>query len=239
MAFPKYPSSLDLIKEFLNAKAFNARNIDPCYDDYSFGEGKKAINVDGCKYFAEWWGRCNDVLNTQINAINYLIDEILEVSSTCEMVLLPGRLNVRGQRLFSSNNMALSADNKWVNYEFNRKVNELREWLMVVQYLNEAEIQRYFLAVSTRIRGRLLNMEGGSSTLFMSNINDFYWKWTNPAKREDYQKDLPNERYRSFGLSSKWARFIYNFLEGRLDKLEAFLDSEIRELERNNQAPAQ
>lgn len=94
------------------------------------------------------------------------------------------------------------------------------------QYLNDAQIQKNFKAVSVRISKRLKGMETAAG--WMSKTDDYYFKKSkNPAVKDD-----PKEKYSSLDLATLWDDFIFRTCTNRLTKFNNFVTKAVDDVER-------
>lgn len=94
------------------------------------------------------------------------------------------------------------------------------------QYLNDAQIQENFKAVSVSISKRLKEMETAAG--WMSKNDDYYFKESkNPAVKDD-----PKEKYSSLNLATPWDEFIFRNCTNRLTKFNNFVTKAADDVER-------
>jgi len=95
----------------------------------------KETSRSPCRYFGEWWVRRTDIKGPEkdLNAMTYLLREYPgDDRYLDEIVLLRTSLNGKKQRLFSSSTRNFRNKSKWLLASKNAKINELREWLLLI-----------------------------------------------------------------------------------------------------------
>ncbi|KAH6620568.1 hypothetical protein C7974DRAFT_474255 [Boeremia exigua] len=183
----------------------------------------KAAKQDQCDYLEQFWNkRWGGIGNPDPrgNAMKYLLSEFPgETKYLKEMLLLPGRLNNKKSQLFGIKGHNVIALRKFTSMPLHQKIDELREVVLLIAYLNEPEFRKHWKAVALRLRDRLEEIEASGSNGYMRKTDDYWFK----QKADSTLKDGTNERYEPVGLAKKWVLFINNFVDDRTTRMQSLL----------------
>ena len=129
-----------LVQDFFQAtgKGIKSSQIPRAYRESPHLTNKKMSDPEGCEYLFEFWNERPDppTGTTSVNAMAYLLQEYPgRTKYTKEMALLPGRLNGKKERVFSGNGKDIVAASKWKKADFDQRVNELRECILLIQVI--------------------------------------------------------------------------------------------------------
>ncbi|KZM27970.1 hypothetical protein ST47_g882 [Ascochyta rabiei] len=116
-----------------------------------------------------------------------------------EMLLLPGRLNNKKAPLFSVREHNVMSPVDFPNYSLHRKIHELREIVLLIEYLNSSDVAKYFKTLSLRIQDRLAKIDADGNDAFVRDIDDWWFK----QKNNRALKDAPGEQYKSLKLGGR------------------------------------
>ncbi|KAJ4343362.1 hypothetical protein N0V95_006696 [Ascochyta clinopodiicola] len=183
----------------------------------------KAAKQDQCDYLKQFWNtRWGGVAGVDPagNAMKYLLSEFPgEDKYANEMLLLPGRLNNKKNQLFGIKGHNVIALKKFSSMPLHQKLDELREVVLLIAYLNEPEFRKHWKAVAVRIRNRLAEIEAGGDDGYMRKTDDFWFR----QKPDDALKDAADGKYKSLGIAKRWVEFINGFVDERTARMQSLL----------------
>ncbi|KAF1922934.1 uncharacterized protein M421DRAFT_10163 [Didymella exigua CBS 183.55] len=178
----------------------------------------KAAAQDQCSYLEQFWTKRwpSRKKNAMANLLAVFPGKERHEG---EMLLLPGRLNNKKASLFSVKEYNVVSPVDFPNYSLHRKIDELREIILLIEYLNTPDVAKYFKALSVRIRDKLAKIDADGSDAFMRDTDDWWFK----QKNDPTLKDALGEKYKSVKLATRWSTWINNFVTERTRAMQYLL----------------